>query len=199
MTKLNAALLLDRDGVINRMVKYPDGWDSPQKPQDVKLVGGIEKVILWANKRKIPVIEISNQPGVAKGKMSREVSDAIEEKVHKYLNQKGVFIDKVYICPHHPEAVVAKLKKACNCRKPKLGLLLKAVREMKLDLRKSVIIGDKASDVEAGSSVGCKTIIFVHSEDTKNKVEKSKKSKADFNILDISKATSAIEKCFKLE
>lgn len=196
---MKKALFLDRDGVINRMVKYKSGWDSPQKPQDVKLVNGIEKVISWANKNGILVIEVSNQPGVAKGKMDQKTSDDIEKRIQQLLKEKGSVIDWVYICPHHPEAIIPKLKKICDCRKPKPGLLLKAARELEIDLKKSLVIGDKDSDVEAAKSVACKTIIFIHNEDTENKIEESKKAKADYKISNISEATIIVEKIFKSE
>jgi D-glycero-D-manno-heptose 1,7-bisphosphate phosphatase len=156
------ALFADRDGIMNRMVRYSYDWDSPQDPEDVVLVDGIEEVISWANKNGIPVIEISNQPGVAKGKMSQETSDAIEAKVHQLLKEKGVYIDKTYICPHSPRAVVASLSIDCDCRKPKPGLLLSAASELDINLSRSVFLGDKDTDVTAGQRAGTKTILYIH-------------------------------------
>jgi len=194
---MQRALFLDRDGVINRMVLYEDGWDSPQNTQDVALVDDIEKVISWANKKGIGVIEVSNQPGVAKGKMDQKTADAIGKRVHRLLRDSGAFIDKVYICPHHPEAVVPELKAVCDCRKPKPGLLIKAAEELQIDLGKSVFLGDKASDVEAGRKAGCKTIIFIHAEDSDGKVEEAKKVKADYRLFEIRKAIPIVEKMLK--
>ena len=194
---MKEALFLDRDGVINRMVKYNYGWDSPQNPQDVALVNDIEKVISWANKKGITLIEVSNQPGVAKGKMDQKTSDAIEKRVHQLLGDRGAFVDKVYICPHHPEAVVAQLKAVCDCRKPKPGLLIKAAEELKIDLGKSVFLGDKASDVQAGRGAGCKTIIFIHADDAGDKVEEAKRAKADYRLFEIRKAIPIVEKMLK--
>lgn len=196
---MSGALFLDRDGVINRMVKYNYGWDSPQKPQDIRLVEGIANVILSANKQKIPVIKVSNQPGVAKGKINQKTSDAIERKIQQLLKEKGVFIDKVYICPHHPDAVVPELKKVCYCRKPKPGLLLKAAEELKIDLRKSIFVGDKASDAEAGRSAGCKTMIFIHNEDKISKVRGSKIVKADFIATSTEEILETLTSFFKLK
>ena len=194
---MQKALFLDRDGVINRMVLYEDGWDSPQNPQDVELVDDVEKVISWANKKGITLIEVSNQPGVAKGKMDQKTSDAIEKRVHRLLGDKGALIDKVYICPHHPEAVVPELKAVCDCRKPKPGLLIKAAKELKIDLGESVFLGDKANDVQAGRKAGCKTIIFTHAQDSNDKVEEAKKVKADYRLFEIKGAIPIVEKMFK--
>lgn len=194
---MHKTLFLDRDGVINHIIRYETGWDSPQRPGDVKLVKGIEKIILWANENKIPVIEVSNQPGVAKGKMSQKTSDAIEKRIHHLLKEKCAIIDKVYICSHHPNAVVSKLKKNCNCRKPKPGLLLRAAKELKINLSKSIMLGDKASDMEAGAGAGCKTIILIHNEDVFEKVKESKKIKSDYKVISIKEAFQIIQKYFK--
>jgi histidinol-phosphate phosphatase family protein len=194
---MKEALFLDRDGVVNRMVKYDYGWDSPQKLQDVRLVKDIEKIISWANQNKIPVIEVSNQPGVAKGKMTQDVSDVIEERVHRLLGEKESQINKTYICPHHPDAVIPELKIICDCRKPKPGLLIKAAGELSIDLKKSLILGDKENDVLAGKSAGCKTIIFVHNEDEDDKVADAKKVRADYSISEMSEALPILTEVFK--
>ena len=194
---MNKALFIDRDGIINHLVKYNSGWDSPQKPQDVKLVDGIEKVIVWANKQKILVIEISNQHGVAKGKMSQKTSDNIEKRVHYLLKEKGVFIDKAYICPHHPEAVVPKLTKDCDCRKPKPGLILQADKELGVNLSKSIFLGDNDSDVQAAKSARVKSIIYLHSENMPKKVKTAKLAKADFKVATIQETHQILKSFFK--
>jgi len=188
MKKNNFALFIDRDGVTIHMVKYDYGWDSAQKLEDVRLEEGVENVIGWANKRGIPVVEISNQPGVAKGKMSQEVSDAIETTTHELLAEKGVGVDKVYICPH--------LDGECDCRKPKPGLLLQATKELDIDLKQSVFLGDKGSDVEVGKLVGCKTIIFLHDEDLPEKIEEAKKAGADYKVRSMKEVLIILKKVF---
>ena len=191
------ALFLDRDGIIDHMVLYGYGWDSPQKPEDVKLVIGIAKIISWANKNNILTIEVSNQPGVAKGKMTQKTSDAIEERVHQLLRGKRAIIDNVYICPHHPEAVIPELKKMCDCRKPKPGLLFRAAKELKIDLTNSIMLGDKAGDVEAGKKAGCKTIIYLHKKDSVNKVEEAINAKADYKVTKMQDVMQILKKYFK--
>lgn len=196
--KNKPALFLDRDGVINHMANYSGSWDSPQKPEDVKLMDGIEKVLKWANKQKITVVEVSNQPGVAKGKMQKETSDAIESRVHELLKEHSIHIDQIYTCPHHPKGVVPELTMDCNCRKPKPGLLLQAAKELKIDLARSVILGDKSFDVEAGKMAGTKTIIFLHHEDELQKVEEAKKATADYKVNSLDQTIPILEKLFLL-
>ncbi len=194
---MQRVLFIDRDGVINRMVKYEYGWDSPQKSVDVRLVDGIEKIISWVNKKQIPVIEISNQPGVAKGKMDQRTSDAIEAKVHKLLKSKGAEVDNIFICPHHPDAVVPTLRKVCDCRKPKPGLLLKASKELQLDLETSILLGDSETDVQAAHAANVKSIIFEHNQNAPRKVRAIRMPKADFKTDSIDEASIIIKNFFK--
>lgn len=190
------ALFLDRDGVINSLVNYQYGWDSPQSLQDIKLVNGIVAIIRWANDKNIPVIEISNQPGVAKGKMTQKTSDNIENKVHQLLKTKGAVINKAYICLHHPEGTVPRLTKQCHCRKPQPGLILKATQELNVNLTKSIFLGDKASDVEASKAAGLQTIIYLHQQDLSRKVKQAYQVKADFKINSLSQALPILKKFF---
>src|SRR3989344_4084977 len=90
------AFFIDRDGVICRMTEYEKGWDSPQRPEDIRLVEGIAELIRKVKEEGFVTVEISNQPGVAKGKMSQEMSDAIEARVHQLLDEQGVKIDYVF-------------------------------------------------------------------------------------------------------
>lgn len=188
-----SALFLDRDGVINRMVLYPDGWDSPRKTQDVRLTHGVIGIIKWARERLIPVIEISNQPGVAKGKMDQEMARAVQKKVEELLIKEAAKLDGVYICPHHPKGIIKSLTKKCDCRKPKPGLLIRAAKERGIDLKSSVFLGDKESDVRAGKAAGCKTILYLHNEDKPKKVKDSLLAEADFRIGKIVEVKKVLE------
>jgi len=194
---LRHALFIDRDGVINRMVHYSYGWDSPQKPEDVQLVTGIEDVISWANSRNIPVIEISNQPGVAKGKMTQETADAIESRVHELLKEKNAKVDAVYICPHHPDAKIPSLRKNCECRKPKPGLLFKVSKDLNIYLSDTIFLGDKATDIETGQKAGTKTILFMHSDDEPEKVAQALSSEADHRFDRLIDVLPILEEVFK--
>ncbi len=177
---MKRALFIDRDGVVCRMVKYGEKYDSAQRVEDIKLVDGISQILKWANEKGILTVEISNQPGVAKGKMSRELSDAIEAKAHRLLDEQGARINHKYICLHHPWGLVAELTRECDCRKPKPGLILQAACDLTIDLASSLYLGDKALDALAGKAAGVKTIIYLHDEDDPQKVEETKNEVADF-------------------
>lgn len=188
------ALFLDRDGIICKMVNYKNGFDSPQKVKDVKLIEGIVNIIQIARNKDWKVIEISNQPGVAKGKQTPELSDSIEQKAHDLLKKKGVDVNAVYICHHHPQGVVPELSIECDCRKPKPGLLIKASNEHNIDLPNSIFYGDKASDVEVGKAAGCKTMILLHNEDTPDKVLEAQDAPADFKVKSHKEAVEIISR-----
>lgn len=176
------ALFLDRDGIICHLVKYPSGYDSAQCIEDVKLVKGIEKVIKVAKANNWLVIETSNQPCVAKGKQTQDLSDKIEARIHVLLHRAGVKVDNVYICQHHPQGVIPKLAVICDCRKPKPGLFLKAAKNHNIDLTKSLVYGDKASDTQAAIAAGCKSILLLHNEDLPEKVLEAQNTAADFKV-----------------
>ncbi len=166
------AFFVDRDGVINHMVRQTTGlFDSPQTVEQVSLIDGIAELIAWFNNMSIPVIEVSNQPGAALGKMSRETLDEIEQRVHALLALEGASIDKVYRCIHHPKAVAEALKVDCECRKPRSGMMLAAAADMGLDLTQCVMLGDTATDMQVAESVGCATILFLHNNDIPEKLK----------------------------
>lgn len=168
-------------------------YDSPQKVDEVVLTVGIEKIIGWANNHDIKVIEITNQPSVAKGKMSLETSNEIEGKIDSLLNEKRMKIDKKYICYHHPKGVVSELTIKCECRKPKPGLLIQAAKELDIDLSKSVFLGDRDWDVLAGKSAGCKTILYLFKDDSLEKFKFAKESMADYKVWSLNEALVIIK------
>src|SRR3989344_8814521 len=173
------ALFLDRDGIIKRMVLHEDSFGPPRSPSQVKLISQIVPIIHFANQRKIQVFEVTNKPGVAKGRMDEKTNSQIEAKIHELLKLQGVHIDKVYACMHHPDSIILKYKVICECRKPKPGLLKQAIKEFNIDSEKSLFLGDKATDVEAGQAAGMRTMLFLHDEDLTEKVIAAKKSTPD--------------------
>jgi len=156
------AVFLDRDGVINKPAYFPELGliDSPLNPTQFHLLGGVAEAIQILNNLGIKVIVASNQPAIAKGKMSEELFEKIRQKMISQLAKKGAHIDAEYYCFHHPHAKRHKYKAVCNCRKPKPGMLLQAKEDFGLDTAKCYMIGDALSDVKTGSAVGCKTILI---------------------------------------
>jgi D-glycero-D-manno-heptose 1,7-bisphosphate phosphatase len=156
------AIFLDRDGVINELIYYPEQGvvDSPFIVEQFRLLPGVCEAINKFHELGFKVIIVSNQPGMAKGYLSQQTFDKIRKKMNDELAKEGASCDGEYYCFHHPEAKVARLKVNCGCRKPKPGLLLEATKDLNIDLPQSWMIGDGLTDVQAGKSAGCRTILL---------------------------------------
>ena len=156
------AVFLDRDGVINELIYYREQGivDSPFTVGQFRLLPGVGEAIRKLHDMGYKVILVSNQPGIAKGKISEETFDKVRQKMEKELAKEGASLDGEYYCFHHPEAKVEGLRANCECRKPKPGLLLQAAKDMDIDLSQSWMVGDGLTDVRAGKGTGARTILL---------------------------------------
>ena len=154
-------IFLDRDGVINQHVGFLRHID------DFELIEGVSDAIRLINQSGYLVIVVTNQPVIARGEVTWEELQEIHRKMETLLGKDGVYIDGLYICPHHPdrgfEGERLEYKFDCDCRKPKPGLLLKAAQDFNIDLSQSIMIGDSESDIQAGRNAGCKESVLVES------------------------------------
>jgi D-glycero-D-manno-heptose 1,7-bisphosphate phosphatase len=141
------ALFLDRDGTLIRDVGYP------KDPNDVELLPGCADALRLAMEQGFKLVIVSNQSGVARGYFDEATARRVQARVEELFAAEGVRFDGVYFCFHAPSD-------ACACRKPAPGMLLQAARDLDLDLGRSIMIGDKPSDVEAGESAGCIAYAF---------------------------------------
>jgi D-sedoheptulose 7-phosphate isomerase len=153
-------VFLDRDGVINSYAYNAEFGtiDSPAHPGEFALTPGAAEAIAKLNGAGLFVAVVSNQPGVAKGRFSAALLDAVTEEMKREVEQAGARVDAVYYCLHHPEAQVEQYRVACDCRKPKPGLLYRAAMEWNIDLGHSYMVGDGIVDVLAGKQAGTKTL-----------------------------------------
>jgi D,D-heptose 1,7-bisphosphate phosphatase len=158
---MKRAVFLDRDGVINATVWNAEEriFDTPYQLEQFTLFSGVAGAIGRCQQMGFLVVVISNQPGVAKGKCTREFLDDTEALLNAKLAADGVTLDGAYYCLHHPEASVAELRCDCDCRKPKPGLLFEASRQLDIDLKQSWMLGDQERDVLAGAAAGCRTCL----------------------------------------
>ncbi len=159
---MNRAVFLDRDGVINELVYYEEHGviDSPFTTDQLKLFPWAGEAIKKLTEAGYKVGIVSNQPGIAKGHLSQETFEKLRQKMKEELAQNGAAVDGEYYCFHHPDAVIESLRANCECRKPKPGLLLQAAKDIDIDLSQSWMVGDGLTDVKAGKSAGCKTILL---------------------------------------
>ncbi len=176
LIKSPSAVFLDRDGTIIKEVNYLS------QLQDVELLPQAAEAIARLNRQQIPVILISNQSGVARGKFTENFVVETHHYIQKILARKGAHLDDFFFCPHHPETGSAPYKKVCNCRKPAPGLLLEAANRHHLDLTKSYVIGDKLIDVKLALRVGGKGIL-VETGHGKNEKEKIGEGEINPNFI----------------
>jgi D-glycero-D-manno-heptose 1,7-bisphosphate phosphatase len=156
--------LIDRDGIVDEMVYYPDPGvvDSPFTPRQFELVEGIGPALRAMRGAGYRLVLVSNQPSVAKKHLTMATFKKIQAKMHRLLAAEGVRLDGEYYCFHHPQAKMAKYRAVCDCRKPKPGMLLQAAKDLDLDLENSFMIGDGLNDVGAGRAAGCRTILVAN-------------------------------------
>jgi D,D-heptose 1,7-bisphosphate phosphatase len=162
----NKAVFLDRDGVITQ--------DSPcyvYRSEQLILIAKSAEAIRLLNENGFKVVVVSNQSGVARGYFTEEDVEQFNYLLLNRLREKEAYIDAIYYCPHHPDAVMREYRMDCDCRKPKPGMILKAALELNINLKKSFMIGDKWSDIEAGRRAGCKAML-VETGHGKNELKK---------------------------
>ncbi len=154
MSGARPALFLDRDGIIN----VDHGYVATRERLDY--VPRIADLVAAANRAGWAVVIVTNQSGVARGYFPESQMHAFHDMIRADLASQGARIDAVYHCPHLPGAAVAQFDVDCDCRKPRPGMLLRAIREMDLDPARSAMIGDKPSDVEAARAAGVAGHLF---------------------------------------
>lgn len=148
------AIFLDRDGTL---IKDPGYMNNPDQ---VKLLDGVAEALAELKALGYKLIVTSNQSGVARGIVTEKTLGEIHNRLKQLLAEKGGHLDKIYYCPYHPDGVIPKYRKESDWRKPNSGMLLAAADEMDVDLSQSWGIGNSSRDIEAGSRVGCKTILL---------------------------------------
>lgn len=151
-------IFLDRDGTLNFF------GDFVRTTEQLELASTAARAVKLINASKFLAICITNQPVVARGETSFEELQNIHSKLEDELGKEGAYLNDLFFCPHHPDkgfpGEVKELKIVCDCRKPKIGMLLKAKEKYNIDLSKSWFVGDTRMDVQTGINAGCKTILL---------------------------------------
>jgi len=155
MTSMRKALFLDRDGVIN----VDHGYVC--SPERTEFIVGTFDLCRAARQRGYLIVVITNQAGIARGYYSEQDFHLYMDWMRSVFVEQGVPLDAVYYCPHHPTDGIGDYLCACECRKPEPGMIIAAQRDLGIDLKRSVLVGDKPSDLEAGYAAGVGTCISV--------------------------------------
>lgn len=152
------AIFIDRDGTINKYVGFLNDI------RQMELKDTVAEAIRNINNSEFLAIVITNQPVVARGEVTLTELDDIHKKMYALLGNNGAYVDALYYCPHHPDkgfdGEVKELKIDCNCRKPKVGLIQKAVQDYNIDLTYSWFVGDTSIDIMTGKNAGTRTILI---------------------------------------
>jgi D-glycero-D-manno-heptose 1,7-bisphosphate phosphatase len=147
------AIFIDRDGTLNEEVGYL------HRPEDVVLIPGAAEALAQVNARGIPVIVVTNQSGIGKGRYDVKDFQAVMVRIKEILLAAGAHMDGIYAAPHHSRGVGQYAHPDHPDRKPNPGMLLRAAQEHGLDLARSWMIGDKEIDLGAGRNAGCKVAL----------------------------------------
>lgn len=189
-------VILDRDGVINELVYFPEVGviDSPLNPDQFRLLPDVARAVRTLNELGFKVVVVSNQPGIAKGKMTGELFEQIRSKMKKELEKEGAHLDAEYYCLHHPDAIKKEYRVNCDCRKPKTGLFLRASSELGLDPSRSFSIGDSLMDVKAGKAAGYTTILIGSMKCDLCRLMDQEDARPDFIVGSLIKAVDIIRR-----
>jgi D-glycero-D-manno-heptose 1,7-bisphosphate phosphatase len=143
-----ATAFLDRDGTIN---ESPPEGEYVTSPEEIRLLPGAAEAIRLLNEHPAKVVVVTNQRGIALGRMSEADLQGINERLVDLLARENAHLDAIFHCPHH--------EGACDCRKPRPGMLERAAREVEgVELAGAAMVGDTARDVEAGRRLGLATV-----------------------------------------
>jgi D-glycero-D-manno-heptose 1,7-bisphosphate phosphatase len=149
----NRAVFLDRDGVLNRPVVTDGKPFPPSTVNEFELYSDAKDSCLRLKKAGYLLVVVTNQPDVARG--TQDIN--VVEEMHQLLARQ-LPIDRVMVCCHDDAD-------ACECRKPKSGMLLKVADELRINLKESFMVGDRWRDIEAGSNAGCRTVFIQRNYD----------------------------------
>lgn len=159
---MNKALFLDRDGIINQDSGYT------YKPSEFVPIDGIVGLCQSAMYKGYILIIITNQSGIGREYYTEEQFREFMQTVEEYFAKNGVFFTKIYFSPYHPQATQARYQAGAEFRKPNPGMILQAQKEFNIDLSKSILIGDKPTDIQAGLNAKVGRNILFLSKNLKN-------------------------------
>lgn len=175
---MTRALFLDRDGIVDDLVYYESSgeWEAPRTVEDLKMFDVEEPLRRFVDAGWLLFV-ITNQPSAAKGKVSQESLQRVQDEVLRRLP----IVTRGYVCFHRAED-------QCECRKPKPFFLQEAAREFGVDLAQSWMVGDQDSDLKCGRAAGCRVALIEHH----GSAHKRGNVEPDLRVRDLTELASAI-------
>ncbi|RKF15490.1 D-glycero-beta-D-manno-heptose 1,7-bisphosphate 7-phosphatase [Alginatibacterium sediminis] len=180
---MKPTVFLDRDGVLNVDTGYIGQVD------DFVFIDGAIEALQQLKQAGWQLVLVTNQSGIARGYFSEEQFLSLTEWMDWSLADRGVDLDGIYYCPHHPQGSVVEFAIDCECRKPKTGMFEQAAKELDIDLEQSWMIGDKASDIIAAANAGIAHRVLVKSD---YDIEDKQKALAVTEVLSLQEAAALI-------
>ena len=151
------AIFLDRDGTINVDHGYVHEID------EFEFIDGVIDALRELKEMGYALVVVTNQSGIARGKFTETQFETLTEWMDWSLADRGVELDGIYYCPHHPQGTVEEYRQTCDCRKPHPGMFNSAQESLNIDMAASYMVGDKLEDMQAASAAGIGTKVLVRS------------------------------------
>ena len=152
------AVFLDRDGTLIH------DKNCLRTADELELIAGVPEAVRELNHHGWRAIVVTNQPVIAKGWCTEAELQRMHNKLETLLGQEHAFLDRIYFCPHHPDAGHAgerpELKLRCDCRKPAIGMIKRAANDLNIDLKQSWLIGDTTTDMQTAQNAGLRSILL---------------------------------------
>src|SRR5262249_6834014 len=145
----------DRDGTVSDEVGYLNHIER------LRIYPFSAPAILKLNQAGFATVLVTNQSGVARGFFPEELVAEVHAELERELGVAGAHLDAIYYCPHHPDGKVDAYRRDCECRKPRLGMIDRAARELSLDLSRSFVVGDRYLDMELGFRSGACPVLVM--------------------------------------
>jgi len=161
---IRSAMFIDRDGTLIKDVGYI------KNPDDVELIPHAANAVRRMNYALRPVIVVTNQSGIARGKLTEVDYERVRARVDDLLAERGAYIDAHYHCPHHPE-----ITGPCDCRKPGLALFERAIHEHAIDAASSLFVGNRWSDVEPALHYKARGVLVPSPETPADEIERARR------------------------
>lgn len=173
---MSKAAFIDRDGVLNEERAFV------HRIEDFEFLPGAVEALQALKKAGYSLVVVTNQSGIARGFYPESDYHALTAHMRERLNSAGVELDAVEYCPHLPDAAVSRYRAECDCRKPKPGMLRRAIAALGIDRAESFLVGDRLSDVQAGRAAGIGYCFLVR---TGNALSKDAEGQADGTFDDL--------------
>jgi D-glycero-D-manno-heptose 1,7-bisphosphate phosphatase len=152
--QLHPAAFLDRDGVLNA----DDGFVF--RPEALRLVSGAPEAVGRLNAAGHLVVVVTNQSGVARGLFDEEAMDRFHDHLRAEFGRRNARLDAIYACPYHPDGTIERYRADHPDRKPRPGMILRALADLPIDRNRSFLVGDKPTDTAAAAAAGIPGHLF---------------------------------------